>query len=90
MRSREPNNWTTRQAAQWAGIGHRVLLDLLDQRLFPAIPVGRPYTQKRRGDKRAQHRRVWRWLIPREAFQNAWRNFSVSQLPPKPRGRSAA
>ena len=86
----QPNNWTTKQAAAWAGIGQRVLLDLLDRRLLPAIPVGGLRVQKRKGDKRPQRRRVAKWLIPREAFEHAWRTFTVPQLPPKPRRRNAA
>jgi hypothetical protein len=86
----EPNRWTTKEAAAWAGIGHRVLLDLLNRRLLPAIPIGRPRTQKRPSDKKRQHRRVTKWVIPREAFINAWRTFTMPQRPPKPRRRNAA
>lgn len=80
----EPNTWTPHEAADWAQIKYRQLLDLLDQGLLPAIRIGRAHLQKM-PDGRKRRRRAGKWLIPREAFQQAWRTFS-----PPVKGRRTA
>ncbi len=57
-----------------------MLLDFLDRRLLPAIPVGSARTEiLKDGVKR--RRRVGKWIVPREAFIRAWQTFTVSDQP---------
>ncbi|MGA7239446.1 MAG: hypothetical protein WBY44_27440 [Bryobacteraceae bacterium] len=84
--SNESNSWTTGEAALWCGVNERRLHGWLAQGLLPAIPVGKPHVQKLRDGTR-RNKRVYKWIIPREAFVAAWRNFQ----PLKPsRARTAA
>jgi hypothetical protein len=73
--SKELNSWSAKQAAEWAGIQHRLLLDLLAEGRLPAIRVGRPQYQ-RMADGTRRKRRAWRWIVPKTAFQRAWENFN--------------
>jgi hypothetical protein len=82
----EPNTWNSQQAAEWAGIHHRLLLDFFHRGLLPAIPVGPSQNQKMGRGKKRRHRRVGKWIVPREAFIRAWQNFTVPRRP----GRRAA
>jgi hypothetical protein len=77
------NSWSLAQAAVWADIKPRQLADLLAQGVLPGLPVGGPHVQKLAGGVRRK-RRCWRWIIPRESFQNAWRTFA-----PQPQRRRA-
>jgi hypothetical protein len=72
----EPNTWTPQQAAAWAGINYRVLLDFFHQGLLPALPVGRAHNQLMTGGKK-RRRRVGKWIVPREAFIRAWQSFTA-------------
>ncbi len=74
----QPNTWSSQQAAEWAGINHRLLLDFLDRGLLPGIPVGKPQIQRMSGGTK-RRRRVGKWLVPTKAFIAAWENFSDSQ-----------
>ena len=79
-----PNSWTTKEAAEWAGIPHRVLLDFFAEGLLPAVPLGRAHVQHMAsGAKR--RRRVGRWIVPVQAFIAAWETFSVPRTTPKRR-----
>jgi hypothetical protein len=89
MARRQPNTWTSEEAAEWAEINHRLLLNFFHRRLLPAIPVGGAVTQKMAGGKR-RHRRVAKWIVPREAFIRAWQTFSVPAPAPAPRTRRRA
>jgi excisionase family DNA binding protein len=71
---RLPNSWTPQQAADWAEIKKRTLLKMLADGLLPAIRVGGSHVQELKGGIQRQ-RSAWKWIIPREAFQQAWRNF---------------
>jgi hypothetical protein len=75
----EPNRWSSKEAASWAGIPHRTLLDLFNARLLPAIPVGGPGTQILKNGT-TRRRRVGKWIVPREAFIRAWQTFSVQPI----------
>jgi len=86
MALNEPNTWTPQQAAAWAGISYRLLLDFFDRGLLPAIPVGVAQNQRMPSGKK-RRRRVGKWIVPREAFIHAWQTFTV---PTEPRKRSAA
>lgn len=88
MPIKKPNTWTPKQAAEWAGIPYRLLLEFLAEGLLPAIPVGPPKTQAMPGGKK-RNRRVAKWIIPREAFIRAWQNFTVREPRPR-RKRNAA
>ncbi len=82
----ESNSWTSEDAARWCGVNERILHGWLAQGLLPCIPVGRAHTQKLR-DGVIRRKRVYKWIIPREAFIAAWKNFQ----PVKPRrARTAA
>ena len=81
MATIEPNVWSPHQAAQWAGVPHRRLLDFFHDGLLPAIPIGVSQTQKMQGGRKRK-RRVSKWIVPRLAFIKAWENFSGP--PPAP------
>jgi hypothetical protein len=76
--SPNPNNelnvWSTEEAARWAGVNERLLHDWLSRGLLPAIAVGKPHTHKMKDGTR-RHRRVYKWLVPKQAFIKAWENF---------------
>jgi len=76
MAIKQRNAWSTRQAAHWAGMNVRVLSDLFDQGLLPAIPVGGPQDQQMPSGRK-RRRRVGRWIVPREAFIAAWKTFTM-------------
>jgi hypothetical protein len=74
-RKRPPNCWKPSEAADWAEIKYRLLLDLLDQGLLPGIRMSGPHDQQM-PDGTTRRRRTSKWLIPREAFMQAWRTFT--------------
>jgi hypothetical protein len=75
MAVKQPNRWTTQEAAAWAEIPHRMLLDLLNEGVLPAIAVGPPRTEVLKGGTK-RRRRVGKWVVPREAFIHAWQTFA--------------
>jgi hypothetical protein len=75
MKAAIRNTWTPREAADWAGITYRQLLDLLASGALPGIRIGQPHIQKMPGGALHRRRRAGKWLIPRESFQTAWRSF---------------
>lgn len=78
MAVKQPNTWTSQQAAEWAGINHRLLLDFFDRGLLPAIRVGPPITQKMAYGKK-RRRRASKFVVPRLAFIRAWENFTLPE-----------
>jgi len=78
--------WTAREAAEWAGVPYRLLLDWLAAGLFPVLPMGKPQKQQMPGGKR-RIRRAPKYLVPREAFMRAWSEFGLAR---QAKGRRAA
>jgi len=76
MSTKLPNTWTVQEAAVWAGLGYRRLLDLFHDGLLPCIilSANEKVQHLPRGQRR--RRRAAKILVPREAFVSAWRNFS--------------
>jgi hypothetical protein len=75
MAVKQPNRWSTKEAADWAEVPHRTLLDLLNEGVLPAIAIGRTRTEVLK-DGTKRRRRVAKWIVPREAFIHAWQTFS--------------
>jgi hypothetical protein len=67
--SESPNTWTPQQAAEWAGISYRLLLNFFDRGLLPAIRVGEPVIQNMGRGKKKRKRRAGKWIVPAKAFQ---------------------
>jgi hypothetical protein len=87
MALKEPNTWTPKEAADWAGVNYRLLLDFFHRGLLPAIAVGAAQNQ-RMPSGRKRRRRVGKWVVPREAFVRAWQTFTVPRA--RARTKSAA
>jgi hypothetical protein len=89
MALKEPNSWSTRRAAEWANVNERVLSDLFERRLLPAIRVGAAQDQRMANGKKRK-RRVGKWIVPREAFIRAWQTFTVPDQGTSRKRRTAA
>jgi hypothetical protein len=83
----EPNCWTAAQAAKWAGVGYRLMLDLFAEGLLPAIAISPDANASKRPRGKRRKRRAARWLVPREAFMQAWR--TLPRTVTAKRGRAA-